>query len=312
MMLAADFGSHHVRLAAVDVAGAVHTVDEYDWELAAGPQRTVEWLVEQCQKLLASPAMAGVPPRGLGVGLPGPVERRHNQVVLPSRMPGWHKAAIRETLSEQLGLPVVVENDANLMAVGEHLTARAGVDYLLLVKVGTGIGCGVVSAGHLHHGVMGAAGDISHVRVPAAGDTPCSCGNTGCLETVASGAAIAAALAEHGVEVARPSDIVRLVEEGDVLATTLVREAGRNLGEVLATVVNFFNPELLVLAGALSGAQPMLAAVRAAIYERCLPLATQSLEIDTSTTGANAGIIGAGLMVLQQILVNPGGEVSPQ
>lgn len=305
MLLAADFGSRHARVAAIDVAGRVHVVHEYAWDLAEGPEHTVDWLVERCQDLLASPAMGGVPARGLGIGLPGPVDHHRGQVVLPSRMPGWHSASIRGALSDRLGLPVVVENDANLMAVGEHLTARADVGHLLMVKMGTGIGCGVIAAGHLHHGAMGAAGDISHVQVPSAADIPCACGNTGCLETVASGAAITRGLEEQGLQVDRPADIVRLVESGNVAATTLVREAGRNLGEVLATVVNFFNPGLLVLGGALGVTQPLLAAVRGAIYERCLPLATESLEIDTATTGPNAGVIGAGLMVLEQILSAP-------
>lgn len=302
MLLAADFGARHARLAAVDVAGAVHLVQEYDWDVTEGPERTVDWLVERCEELLASPSMGQVPARGLGVGLPGPVDHRRGQVVLPSRMPGWHGAAIREELSQRLSLPVMVENDANLMAVGEHLTARADADHLLIVKVGSGIGCGVISAGRLHHGAMGAAGDISHVRVPSAGDTSCACGNTGCLETVASGAAIARGLNARGIRVDRPTDIVRLVEEGNVEATTLVRDAGRSLGEVLATVVNFFNPNLVVLGGVLGGAQPLLAGVRGVIYERCLPLATGSLEIDAAATGPNAGVTGAGLMVLEHVL----------
>ncbi|MYS24298.1 ROK family protein [Streptomyces sp. SID4948] len=308
MMLAVDFGSSHARIAAIDVAGRAHTVTEHPWELAQGPERTVDWLVERCRELVNAPEMAGIPARGLGVGLPGPVENRHGKVVLPSRMPGWHGAAIRDMLSERLELPVVVENDANLMAVGEHLTARSGVEHLLVVKMGTGIGCGVISAGRLHHGAVGAAGDISHVRVPAAGDTPCTCGNTGCLETVASGAAITQALIARGIEVKHPTDIVRLVQEGNREATVLVREAGRSLGEVLATVVNFFNPAFLVIGGALGSAHPLLAALRGVIYERCLPLATQSLEIESAAAGANAGVIGAGLLALQQVLSSPGAD----
>ncbi|MCH0564842.1 ROK family protein [Streptomyces sp. MUM 136J] len=310
-LLAADFGAQHARIAVVDVAGAVQTVDEHAWDLAEGPDRTLDWLVERCEELMASPAMAGIPARGLGVGLPGPVDHRRGQVVLPSRMPGWHGASIRGELSRRLSLPVIVENDANLMAVGEHLTARADADHLLLVKVGSGIGCGVISAGRLHHGAMGAAGDISHVRVPSAGTTSCACGNTGCLETVASGAAIAHDLAAKGVNVDRPADIVRLVEKGDVAATTLVRDAGRSLGDVLATVVNFFNPGVVVLGGALGGTQPLLAAVRGAIYEQCLPLATGSLEIDTAVTGSDAGVIGGGLMVLERLLSSLGAEELP-
>jgi predicted NBD/HSP70 family sugar kinase len=308
LLLAVDFGTSHARIATIDVAGRPQAVTELPWDLAQGPERTVDWLIERCRELMDSPDLAGVPVRALGVGLPGPVENRGGSVVLPSRMPGWHGAAIRETLSERLEMPVVVENDANLMAVGEHLSAHPDVDHLLVVKMGTGIGCGVVSAGRLHHGAMGAAGDISHVRVPAAGETPCACGNTGCLETVASGAAIAQALQARGAEVHHPSDIVRLVQEGHPLATGMVREASRSLGEVMATVVNFFNPSLLVVGGALAGAPPLLAGLRGVIYERCLPLATQSLEIEAASTGPNAGVIGAGLLALQQILSHPSTE----
>ncbi|NDZ99701.1 ROK family protein, partial [Streptomyces sp. SID10116] len=157
------------------------------------------------------------------------------------------------------------------------------------------------------------AGDISHVRVDAAGDRPCSCGNIGCLETVASGAALIRELARQGVEVSDTGDLLRLVADGDPQATTLVRTAGRHIGTVLSVVVNFFNPQAVALGGVLATAEPLVAAVRGVLYERCLPLATADLEITTTVTGVDAGLLGAGLTALSKHLPTaPGPTPAPQ
>ncbi|NDZ85045.1 ROK family protein, partial [Streptomyces sp. SID10115] len=172
---------------------------------------------------------------------------------------------------------------------------------------------GVISAGRPHDGANGSAGDISHVRVDAAGDRPCSCGNIGCLETVASGAALIRELARQGVEVSDTGDLLRLVADGDPQATTLVRTAGRHIGTVLSVVVNFFNPQAVALGGVLATAEPLVAAVRGVLYERCLPLATADLEITTTVTGVDAGLLGAGLTALSKHLPTaPGPTPAPQ
>jgi predicted NBD/HSP70 family sugar kinase len=240
--------------------------------------------------------------RALGVGFPGPVKPGEGRVLSPSRMPGWHRYPLRDVLAERLGLPVTVENDATMMAVGEHRAARPDLDHMVVVKAGRGIGSGVISAGRPHDGANGCAGDISHVRVEAAQDRPCSCGNIGCLETVASGAALMRELAGQGVEVASTTELLQLVADGDPQATTLVRTAGRHIGTVLSVVVNFFNPQAVVLGGALAAAEPLVAAVRGVLYERCLPLATADLEITTTVTGPDAGLLGAGLTALRHNL----------
>jgi predicted NBD/HSP70 family sugar kinase len=218
-------------------------------------------------------------------------------------MPGWKDFPVRQYVAERTGLPTLVENDANLMAVGEHKTAWPALDNLMVIKLGTGIGCGVIAEGGLHRG-RGAAGDISHVRIHAEAHADCSCGHPDCLEAHASGAALMAALNAQGIQVDHPSQIVDLVTDGVPQATSLVRNAGRMIGDVLTALVNFFNPDAVVFGGSLSQAEPLISAVRGAIYERCLPLATRNLEIAISRTGADASILGAGALLLEDPLLD--------
>ncbi|WP_037841451.1 ROK family transcriptional regulator [Streptomyces sp. NRRL F-5126] len=299
--VAADLGSHHGRIGAVALDGTLRDVDEHHHDLTAGPEPSVEWLVEHLGAVAERQRNAGRAVAGAGIAFPGPVDAQ-GRVQTPSRMPGWHRYPLAEVLSQRLGMPVTVDNDATLMAVGEHLTARRDLSHLVVVKVGRGIGCGVISAGSAYRGANGAAGDISHVRVDAAEERPCSCGNIGCLETVASGAALQRELALQGPSVDGTTDLLRLVADGDPYATTLVRAAGRHIGTVLSVVVNFFNPEAVVLGGALAVAEPLVASVRGVLYERCLPMATAGLEITTTVTGRDAGLLGAGLTVLRRAL----------
>lgn len=300
--LAADLGSHHGRMAAVGPDGSVMDAADHSHDLTAGPEQAVEWLVERLGALAQRQLEAGRTVSGVGVAFPGPVDVRTGCVLSPSRMPGWNRFPLRDVLTRRLGLPVFVDNDATLMAVGEHLTERRQLEHLVVVKVGRGIGCGVISGGRPYRGANGVAGDISHVRVDAAQERPCSCGNIGCLETVASGAALQRELALQGPTVDGTTDLLRLVADGDPYATTLVRTAGRHIGAVLGVIVNFFNPQAVLLGGALAAAEPLVASVRGVLYERCLPMATAGLEISTTMTGRDSGLLGAGLTVLRDTL----------
>ncbi|MFJ3699398.1 ROK family protein [Streptomyces sp. NPDC090052] len=298
--LTADLGSHHGRLAAISADGTVRDAADHSHDLTAGPEQAADWLVERLTALADRQRAAGRTVRSVGIAFPGPVDFPAGRVLTPSRMPGWHNFPLRDVLADRLGLPVTVDNDATLMAVGEHQSARPELQHLVVVKAGRGIGCGVISAGRPHRGANGCAGDISHVRVEAAEERPCSCGNIGCLETVASGAAVLRELARRGTPVDGTAELLRLVTDGDPQATTLVRAAGRHIGTVLSVVVNFFNPQAVVLGGALASAEPLVAAVRGVLYERCLPMATAGLEITTTVSGRDAGLLGAGLTALRE------------
>jgi predicted NBD/HSP70 family sugar kinase len=189
------------------------------------------------------------------------------------------------------------------MALGEHAMGFADVDHLMFIKVATGIGCGIISDGELRRGAQGAAGDLGHIQVPHDVDALCRCGNNGCLEAVASGAAVAGRLRSMGVDAASSREVAALVRRGSVPATQLVREAGRTIGEVLASAVSLLNPSVIVIGGSLSQAgDPLLAGVREVVYRRSLPLATAQLRIVQSATGDLAGVVGAAVMVIDSVL----------
>ncbi len=304
VVLAADVGTHHARLGLVDLAGQLVATHDTEITLSDGPGVVLAAVADRLDELVA--AHGGPDVLGVSMGLPGPVQPDSGRITSPSRMPGWHGATVGDWLADRFSVPALVENDANLLALGEYRTrsARQPLRHLVAVKVGRGIGCGIVADGSLFYGANGAAGDISHVSVISASTESarlCGCGHRGCLETIASGAALLEELAAAGQQVDTPAALVELVQRGDPAANLAVRTAGWHLGEVLAVVVNFFNPEVLVLGGVLASADPLVASARAAIYERCLPMASQSVTITTATSGPDAGLIGAAALLLDRL-----------
>lgn len=296
--VAADLGGSHARIGVVHSGGGLSDVSTVPFSMTEGPEVGLSRLADTLDDLAAR--TSGGTLRGVGVSLPGPVDITAGSVSLPSRMPGWTGFPVRQWLEGRFGVPAAVDNDANLMALGEHSVRPAGTNQSIFVKAGTAIGLGIIADGRVYRGATGAAGDITHVRLHAAGDIPCSCGNTGCLETVASGAALVKQLRALDLAVASTTDVVRLAADADPEATLAVRRAGRLLGEVLSANVNFFNPDAVYLGGILSTLEPFVAAVRSQLYEGCHPLATEHLVIERARTGADAGLVGAGLFALQR------------
>lgn len=306
VVLAVDLGATHARLALTDLASTVLAETEAPLAIAAGPEVVLERVVREGRALLAS---AGRDPGDLasvGVGLPGPVEHSTGRPINPPIMPAWDDVDVRGILATRLGAEVLVDNDVNLMALGEHRTAWPDVDDMLFVKVATGIGSGIISDGRLRRGAQGAAGDIGHIAVPGAGDVPCRCGNVGCLEAVASGRALAEALTAAGLPAASGADVVALVRAGDLAAGRAVRQAGREIGAVLAACVSLLNPSLVVIGGVVAEAgEHLIAGIREVVYQRSLPLATQHLRIVTSRARSQVGILGASAMAVDHVL-SPG------
>jgi predicted NBD/HSP70 family sugar kinase len=212
--------------------------------------------------------------------------------------------ALAPLVAERFPVPVTVDNDVNVMALGEHIAGGHGhTGDMVFVKVSTGIGAGLVSGGNLLRGTLGAAGEIGHIPVRDGGGIPCRCGNTDCLEAVAGGRRLLERAAEAGREVAGLKELVALAAEGDPVAVTLVREAGRRLGGTLAGAVNLLNPELIVLGGDLAEAYDhLVAGVREVVFQQCTALATRQLRIVSSALWDDAGVRGCAAMVGEQIL----------
>ena len=298
--VAAELGGRHAHVGVVLPGGGLTDVSTVPFPTADGPEVALPGLAETLEALADKHGRSLL--RGVGLSLPGPVDVEQGVVTLPSRMPGWNRFPVRAWLDDRFGVPAAIENDANCMAVGEHTVQPVGRRQSIMVKTGTAIGAGVIADGRLYRGGTGAAGEITHVRVEAAHDIPCSCGNTGCLETVASGAALVRILRERGLPVTSTEDVVRLASDADPEATRAVRQAGRYLGQVLAANVNFFNPDAVYLGGILSTLEPFVAAVRSQLYEGCHPLVTEHLVIERASLGADAGLVGAGQFALQRAL----------
>jgi predicted NBD/HSP70 family sugar kinase len=304
VVAAADLGGSHATLALFDLGGRLLAERSASIRVQDGPESVLGWVHAQLEEMLAG-TDGPAPLRGVTVGVPGPVDAQAGRVVTPARMPGWNGADARALLGRLTDVPVLVENDANLMAVGEFASTPDPGRHLVFLKAGSGIGCGVVIDGHLHRGARGGAGDISHVSVGTASDVPCSCGRIGCLDAVASGAALARDMAAAGLPVKDTADVLALAADAEPVSAQLLRSAGRATGEVLANVLNFFNPDTLVLGGRLSQAEAYVSSLRAVLYERCLPLATDSLQLTVTRTGRLAGVTGGAQLMLEH-LFDPG------
>lgn len=303
VVLGVDIGASHVRIAVSDLTGHPLAEAGTDLEVASGPETVLNWVIEAGSALILSTGRTQADLLAIGVGLPGPVEHSSGRPINPPIMPGWDRFDVPGWLQAQFDVPVLVDNDVNIMALGEREAAWPEIDHLIFVKVATGIGAGVISGGMLQRGAQGIAGDIGHVQVARGGDVPCHCGNRGCLEALASGPAIAAALRARGLETTTSHDVVELVKLGNLDAIQAVRQAGRDMGEVLTACVSLINPSVIVIGGSMARAgEQLIAGMREVVYTRSMPLATQHLQIVPSTAGANAAVLGASMLAIHHAL----------
>ncbi|WP_439593569.1 ROK family protein [Microbacterium sp.] len=303
LVLAADIGASHATLAVTDLAGAVIADRSEPLDVRLGPELVLTWMVENAEGLLASIGRSSRDLAAIGVGIPGPVEHSTGQPVNPPIMPGWDRFDVPGWVRQHLDVPVLVDNDVNIMALGERALAYPGVEHLMFVKIATGIGAGVISGGALQRGAQGIAGDIGHVRVARGAGVPCHCGNTGCLEALASGPAIARALRAQGVAAESGSDVIDLVKRGNIDAIQAVRQAGRDIGEVLTACVSLINPSVIAIGGSMARVgEHLIAGVREVVYTRSIPLATEHLAIVQSAAAQNAAVLGASMLAIEHAL----------
>lgn len=298
-----DLGVDRASFGLVDLAGTFLAERHVELDVAAGPRSVLGTALRHLGEMVDEaelPGHRGL--SGLSVGVPGPVSSRTSRIVSPSRMPGWNGVRVADVVHETVPLPVLVNNDANLMAVGELDADGSGAaSEQVFVKVGSGIGCGIVSRGELYTGSAGWAGDISHVAVPGAEPVPCSCGRTGCLDALASGAALVRELQLAGHDVPTVEAMIALAQDAHPAATGLLRGAGVMTGGVLATIVNFSNPDRVVLGGVLADSAVFVAGVRSTLWSDCLPMATERLTVDVTRHPLTGGLRGAARVFLDRV-----------
>lgn len=315
-LLVADLGATSIDVAITSLAGRLIAHRSEAADVGLGPERILARVDELFRALIAETRDAPGELWAIGIGVPGSVEFRTGRPISPI-MPGWDGFPIRESFAERYRVPVWVDNDVNVLALGEVRAGLAGGhENVVVIKLGTGIGAGIISEGRLHRGAQGSAGDVGHIQVTDDPSVVCRCGNRGCLEALAGGAAIArdgeaaardgrsprlgAALRAKGAVTA--VDVARAAAHGDPIAVDILQAAGRRVGAMLASIVNFFNPSLIVIGGGVAGSgDHLLASIRETVYRRSLPLATRDLLIQRSTLGELAGVIGVSAMVVDQL-----------
>ena len=312
-----DLGQTHLNVALCDLEADVLDLSAGRVDFSReGPEAVLSRIAEAARGLAAKNGLSPSSLFGVGVGLPGPVDYQHGVPVSPPVMPGWDRFPVASQLAREFTCPVFVDNDVNVMALAEREKGAASDERdFMLVKAGSGIGAGIVVDGKIYRGAKGAAGDIGHIGIDGV-ETLCRCGNHGCLEAVAGGKALALLADEAARSGASPFLAAQLAAgeapspellalgaaHGDEECLRVVIAAGKALGNVLAKLVNFFNPSLIVVGGGLSDlGERYLASIRESIYRRSTPLATSDLVVKRSALRERAGVVGAAVLVLDEV-----------
>jgi glucokinase-like ROK family protein len=317
-VLVAELAATSITVGLTDLAGTILNEVEVTADPASGPDATLARIEQLFDDLLAARPEAGPPMWGIGIGVPGPVAIATGRPVGALSIPGWADYPVRDRLAARYDVPVWVDNEANLMALGEF---RAGLGRghqdVLFIKIGSGIGSAIISSGTLNRGSQGFAGEIGHVFVSTDVQGTCWCGQTGCLTQVAG----ARALASRGRQAARDGrspilaaikaegrnigarEIFTAASAGDSTSIQLLTQAGQLLGEVTSVLVSALNPSMILIGGGLvSIDDPLMTAFHTAVRGRSLPNATSDLHIAPSPLGNSAGLIGAAYTVVDELL----------
>ncbi|WP_073391703.1 ROK family transcriptional regulator [Jatrophihabitans endophyticus] len=309
VLLACDVGATAFRAALCDLSGAVLDESAHVMDVSRGPRPVLKAVDTRFATLLRRAGRAPADVLGIGLDVPGPVDFATGRVVSPPIMTDWDGFDIPGWFAERYAAPVLVDKDVNAMAVGERQECYPDVDDLMLVKIGTGVGSGLIAGGRVHRGADGAAGDIGHIQLgegaadAAAGDPPeCRCGNRGCVEAYAGGWALVRDLQAAGRDVSTVDDAVNAIRSGDIAAQRLLRTSGRILGRAIADAVNLVNPRVVAVGGQLAHVdEQLLAGIREVVYRRSLPLATRDLLIVRSRLDPRAGVVGLAHLLADEL-----------
>jgi predicted NBD/HSP70 family sugar kinase len=305
VLLVADIGATAMRTVLCDLSGGIIEERFESADITNGPEAILAVVQKLFDQMLSATERGADEVHGVGLDVPGPVDIESGQVISPPIMTGWDRYDIPGWFASHYACPVLVDKDVNAMAFGENRIVHPDVPNMLFVKIGTGVGSGIIANGQTYRGADGAAGDIGHNQIPIRDDAPeplCRCGNTGCVEAYAGGWALVRDLRAEGHDITTVDQAVGLVRSGDPTAVRLARRAGRILGAALADAVSLLNPRVIVVGGQLAHAEEQIfAGMREMIYRRSLPLATRHLRIVPSRLDRRAGVIGLTLLVADHI-----------
>lgn len=315
LILGVDLGGS--KISAIVADAKANIIARYDGDTCAeqGREEVIGRVIQSIKQVMASPQVASSADIvGIGIGAAGACDAASGVITFSPNLPGWVNIPLKDIIQREFGLPTYLDNDVTVAALGEHcFGAGVGIDNLIYVGVGTGIGGGIIVNGQLYRGVSGTAGEIGHMIIDDQGPR-CNCGNIGCWEAFASGTALTAAAVrqiEAGVQTTILSfadgdlnkvsahTVFLAAEQGDKLASDLIRRTGYYLGVGLVNLINIFNPELILIGGGLSQmGQLLLAPAAEVVKERAIELPAKAVRIEIGRLGTDAGVLGAVALVL--------------
>jgi len=309
VVIGVDLGGTNLRTALLSVDGDILDKRKEPTHAADGWKKVVGRLVNNINQQRAIAEQRGMHGMAVGVGAPGIIQMDKGIVVKSPNFPDWNNLPLRDELEKALHVPVIIENDANAAALGEQwLGAGCGIDSMILLTLGTGVGGGIVLNNKIWQGADGMAGEVGHITLIPDG-RPCGCGNTGCLEMYASARGIVQSYREASgmTEAAQASSVTsemvyQTARNGDPVALHVMKEMGRLLGIGIANLINIFNPQMIVLGGGVKDAWDLfIGATHEEIMRRAFQVPAERTKIVPSLLGDDAGMIGAAAGALQKI-----------
>ncbi|MEV4501993.1 ROK family transcriptional regulator [Streptomyces klenkii] len=302
VVVGVDFGHTHLRVAVGNLAQRVLAEDAEPLDVDASAAQGLDRAEQLVRRLIDD---AGIDPGkiiGVGLGVPGPIDVETGTLGSTAILPGWAGTNPRDELAARLSVPVHVDNDANLGALGELVWgAGRGAADLAYIKVASGVGAGLVINGQIYRGPGGTAGEIGHITLDESGPV-CRCGNRGCLETFTAARYVLPLLhSAHGADltVAR---MVQLAREGDPGCRRVISDVGRHIGSGVANLCNLLNPRRVVLGGDLApSGELVLAPIRESVSRYAIPSAARQLEVVPGALGGRAEVLGALALVLSEM-----------
>ncbi|MGO4458227.1 ROK family protein [Streptomyces sp. M-16] len=302
IVIGVDFGHTHLRVAVGNLAHQVLAEESEPLDVDASWVDGFDRAEALVGRLIEGVGVGRDKVIGVGLGVPGPIDVESGTLGSTAILPGWAGINPRRELSQRLGVPVYVDNDANLGALGELVWGSGrGVKDLAYIKVASGVGAGLVINGQIYRGPGGTAGEIGHITLDESGPV-CRCGNRGCLETFAAARYVLPLLqGSHGQELTMER-VVELAREGDPGCRRVISDVGRHVGSGVASLCNLLNPSRVVLGGSLAEAgELVLAPIRESVGRYAIPSAARQLSVLTGSLGGRAEVLGALALVLSEM-----------